>query len=159
MGTYLSVGRGREAQTVGDAAALFKDVKTQYKDKPETIIVDGLKAYWRGLKRVYGWRTSTYEINFISEAGLAKKMPSNNNRIERYHNYIKSRTKVMRGMQNPWGILEGLNIHYNFIRPHMTLKTTPARIAGIDLPFTDGWGDLIRWSTYHDTLSNSSSSS
>jgi len=159
MGSHLTQGFGKAGHTANDAAAFFEDLKIQYKARPKHVIVDGLAAYKPGLKKVYGGWTAHRHIKFISWAGIAKEMPSNNNRIERHHNYIKSRTKVMRGMQNPWGILEGLNIHYNFIRFHMTLKTTPARIAGIRLPFTDGWGDMIRWSTYHDTLSNSSSSS
>jgi hypothetical protein len=26
---------------------------------------------------------------------------------------------------------------------------TPAQASGINLPFTDGWGDLIDWATYN----------
>ena len=79
-------------------------------------------------------------------------MPNNNNRIERYHNEIKARTKVMRGMQNPMGILDGIRIHHNFIREHQTLGTTPAKVAGIELPMEDGWGDLIQFSSiYHNS--------
>lgn len=143
LGSYLS-----ESRSDNDAHAFFNNCKEQFKGKPNVVICDGLQAYYNGLKQTFGGRTVHYgEIEFISKAGLAKEMPSNNNRIERYHNTIKERIKIMRGMQNPLGILDGFTIHYNFIRRHQTLKTTPAKMASIYLPFEDGWGDLIQFST------------
>ena len=47
---------------------------------------------------------------------------------------------------------DGFTIHYNFIRPHEGINDmTPAQACKIDLPFEDGWGDLIYWSTIHKT--------
>ncbi len=40
-------------------------------------------------------------------------------------------------------ISEGFIIHYNFLRPHMTLKgKTPAVVAGVKLPFNT-WKGLV----------------
>jgi hypothetical protein len=56
----------------------------------------------------------------------------------------------MRGMQNPHAVLDGFRIHYNYLRGHQSLDgQTPAQASGIELPFTDGWGDLIDWATYN----------
>ncbi len=79
-------------------------------------------------------------------------MPNNNNRIERYHNTLREKTKISRGFMNPKHLLDGFTLNYDFIREHQTLKTTPARIAKVKLPFTDGWSNLIDWATYHKTL-------
>jgi len=153
VGSHLSRGCC-VAKPIKDAAKFFRYVKKQYKTHPNTVIVDGLLSYYKGLKRAFGGMTVKNKIDFTPNAGIAKEMPKNNLRIERYHNFLKARIKVMRGMMNPTGIMDGLTIYYNFIRPHMTLKTTPARMAGIRLPITDGWADLIRWSTYHNTLTS-----
>jgi hypothetical protein len=43
--------------------------------------------------------------------------------------------------------LDGAQIHYNFIRPHMTLGKTPAEAAGINLKLgRDRWIGLITMS-------------
>jgi len=146
VGTHIS-----KSKYVRDAKAVFMDVKEQIKGIPNMVICDGLPAYYEGLKKAFGGMTVKHKIIFVQRAGISKKMPSNNNRIERFHNTLKARTKVMRGLKTPKGILDGFRIHYNLIRDHMTLKNTPARTAGIKLPFTrfgdiDGWEDLIQFS-------------
>ena len=42
-------------------------------------------------------------------------------------------------------ISEGFIIHYNFLRPHMTLKgKTPAVVVGLNLPFKT-WIELVEY--------------
>ena len=61
----------------------------------------------------------------------------NTNIIERFQGIVKERTKVMRGLKTLASakvISEGFIIHYNFLRPHMTLKgETPAKVAGFSM--------------------------
>lgn len=147
LGTHLSKSR-----YIRDAEAVFRDAYKTTKEIPKMVICDGLPAYRGGLKKVFGGRTVYRKIKFIQWAGISKEMPSNNNRIERYHNTLKERTKVMRGFMSPKHLLDGFTLNYDFIRPHQTLKTTPARIANIKLPFEDGWGDMIDWATRYKTL-------
>ncbi len=56
--------------------------------------------------------------------------------------------KVMRGlkgMETAKIISEGFIVHYNFLRPHMSLKDkTPAVVAGITLPFKT-WIELVAY--------------
>lgn len=61
----------------------------------------------------------------------------------------------------PWKKIdkEGLKaeldkLQYNLVRPHQSLGSTPAQAGKINLPFEDGWGNLIDWATYHKTLAN-----
>ena len=71
----------------------------------------------------------------------------NTNIIERFHGTLKDRTKVIRGFKTIDTanlILDGFLIHYNFFRPHMTLKNkTPAEVVGIITPYKT-WTDLVR---------------
>lgn len=145
VGSHIS-----KLRYIGDAQTIFEDAREQTNILPNRVICDGLSSYRRGLLRTYGWSRFS-KIDFISKAGISKEMPSNNNRIERYHNEIKERTKIMRGMLNPMAILDGIRIHHNFIREHQTLKTTPARVSDIRLPMEDGWGDMIQFSTIYKT--------
>jgi putative transposase len=40
-------------------------------------------------------------------------------------------------------ISDGFVVHYNFLRPHMTLKgRTPASVAGLNMPFKT-WIELV----------------
>lgn len=75
--------------------------------------------------------------------------------IERWYGTLKDRTKPMRGLEIPeTAILKGWPIHYNFLRPHESLGgRTPAEASGINLPFEDGWGDMIHWATVFNTKS------
>ena len=61
------------------------------------------------------------------------------------HGTIKSRTKVMRGLytlESAKLFMAGWLAHYNFFRPHMSLKDrTPASVAGIRFPFRN-WKDV-----------------
>ena len=72
--------------------------------------------------------------------------------IERLHNTIRERTKVMRGfhgcLESAQAIMKGLEINYNFNRKHMSLgKKTPAEVAIPNLELgINKWLDLIRMS-------------
>lgn len=73
-------------------------------------------------------------------------MTINTNIIERFQGTVKERTKVMRGLKTIESakiISEGFIIHYDFLRPHMTLKNkTPAVTTGLKLPFKT-WIELV----------------
>ncbi|HEX9896427.1 MAG TPA: integrase core domain-containing protein [Dehalococcoidales bacterium] len=60
---------------------------------------------------------------------------------------IKDRTKVIRGFETfetALIILDGFLIHYNFFKPHLSLKgKTPAEVAGLKIPFKT-WTEFVR---------------
>ena len=58
---------------------------------------------------------------------------ANNNKMERINGEIRDREKVMRGLKKKdTPILEGMQIYYNFIKPHEGLGgITPAEACGI----------------------------
>jgi putative transposase len=107
---------------------------------PNRIITDKLRAYSDGIELVFG----VYTEHFQSRGFITQP---NTNMIERFHGTIKSRTKIMRGMKKmdtARFIMDGWSIHYNFFRPHESLKNkTPGRVAGIYFPF-ENWEDVVR---------------
>ncbi len=119
--------------------------------RPQVIQTDGLPAYNAGIRRNF-W-TPKPDLRVKHNVGGMDE----NAMIERYHNTYKDRYKVMRGFKavpSSTAINQGFRIHYNFLREHMALRTTPAVAAQIQLPFEDGWGDLVRWASYWQTLSH-----
>jgi len=75
-----------------------------------------------------------------------------NHPIERLHNTIRERTKIMRGfhgcLESAYAIMKGLEINYNFVRKHLALDgKTPAEVSISDLKLgVNKWLDLIRLS-------------
>jgi hypothetical protein len=92
-----------------------------------------------------GWSDSALSLD-TRRQGSPFDVECNTNLIERFHGTIKSRTKVMRGLHTVESarlFMDGWLVHYNFFRPHMSLKDrTPASVAGIRFPFRN-WKDII----------------
>ena len=76
-----------------------------------------------------------------------------NNIVERLHCTLKDRTRCMRGLKSYDStklLLEGWSVHYNCVRPHMSLGgKTPAQAARMDVP--NNWKGLIDEATKYET--------
>ncbi len=136
LATYMTYNRGtKEAQIVMELAAKRARII------PKRVVTDKLAAYLDGIELAFGADTK-----HIRESPFT--IDNDNNIIERFQGTIKDRTKVVRGYKTlPTArlILDGFLIHYNFFRPHISLKgKTPAEVAGIKLPFTT-WTEFVRW--------------
>ncbi len=118
--------------------------------RPSSITTDDLNAYPRLLRRVFWSYDPERRVQHVhSKSGFLE-----NQAIERWHGTLKDRTGPMRGLKSPGSpIPRGIAIDYNFLRPHLALGgRTPAQAAEINLPFEDGWGDLMAWATVYRTL-------
>lgn len=124
--------------TTKDAEALMKQAYERTGKIPRVIYTDKLAAYLDGIELTFGADT-------IHRQGSPFDIENKANIIERMHGTIKSRTKVMRGLHTPESArlyIDGWLVHYNFFRPHMSLKDrTPASVAGIRFPFHN-WKDI-----------------
>ncbi len=133
IATHMSYTR-----TSNDAEQLMKQAYERTGKIPRIIYTDKLRAYLEGIERVFGGDTT-------HKQGAPFDVENNTNLIERFHSTLKSRTKVMRGLhtvESARKYLDGWLVHYNFFRPHMSLKdSTPARVAGIHFPFRN-WKDI-----------------
>lgn len=134
LATHLTITR-----TLRSAVAVLTEAQNRVIGTPKEIVSDGLAAYPDAVEQVFG-ADSTH----IRARGLTADI--NTNLIERFQGTVKERTKVMRGlkgMDTAKIISEGFIVHYNFLRPHMSLRgKTPAVVAGLKLPFTT-WIGLV----------------
>jgi transposase-like protein len=125
-------------RTTKDAQALMKQAYERTGKMPRVIYTDSLRAYLDGIELTFGSET-------IHRQGSPFDVEVNTNLIERFHGTIKERTKVMRGLhtlESARLFMDGWLVHYNFFRPHMSLKDqTPAQVAGIRFPFRN-WKDV-----------------
>lgn len=126
-------------RTSRDAQALMKQAYDRTGKIPRVIYTDKLRAYLDGIELTFGADTKHRQ-------GSPFDIENNTNLIERFHGTIKSRTKVMRGLhtiESARLFLDGWLVHYNFFRPHMSLRDrTPASVAGIRFPLRN-WKDVV----------------
>ena len=135
LATYLSSNRGTK-----QAQKLMELASTQAGKVPKVVITDKLAAYIDDIEIPFGADTEHIQSSpFAGEESTSL--------IERFHGTIKDRTKVVRGFKTfntASLIIEGFRFHYNFFRPHITLKgKTPADVAGIKAPVKN-WTELVR---------------
>jgi hypothetical protein len=107
---------------------------------PKVVMTDKLAAYLDGIELAFG-------ADAEHKQGSPFDVRTNTNVIERFQGTLKDRTKVLRGLKKPETarkFIEGWLIHYNYFRPHISLKgKTPAQRAGIILSAND-WLDVVR---------------
>lgn len=119
---------------------------------PLKITTDGAFAYGTVIRKHFG--TWWYWHNYHRCADFEDK--KNNNLIERLNNTIRSLTHKRRGyrsLETGRSELRFLEIYYNFVRNHMTIKMTPAEKAGLIEYFgckneESKWKFLIKQATH-----------
>jgi len=121
-----------QRREVEDARAVFQDAKRKT-PKPIAIVHDGNpsynEAYWKEYYEMGGKRVQNIRSVSVRHEGL-------NQTVERLNGIFRDREVVMRGMdhrESAQRLIDAYRIHYNFVREHGSLATTPALRAGIDL--------------------------
>ena len=148
--TLKEIANKNELQ-ISAAKDFFNGARSQVGHRaPAIIVTDGCGAYRKGVSKNFWGKVQLGECKLIQKQGLRARIGKlSNNLIERFHNTLKDRTKIVRGFGSKKGAfnaLSGFVIQYNYLRPHMALHgDTPAITAGIRLPIENGWGDLIQW--------------
>lgn len=108
---------------------------------PDIIITDKLNVYLQAVSNVFGKNTK-----HLTSKGFI--VQPNTNMIERFHETLKARTKIIRGLKSietAQLFLEGWLIYYNFFRPHSSLKgRTPAEMAKIKYQYKN-WSDMVNF--------------
>ncbi|MGQ0797002.1 MAG: IS6 family transposase [Methanobacteriota archaeon] len=149
-GTRFCVGtRISKTRTYDDGLAFIRDC-AEYAPRPHSITTDDLNAYPRVLRKAFWSHAPERRVRHDhSKSGFL-----GNQAIERWHGTLKDRVKPMRGLKSPGSqIPRGIAVDYDFLRPHLALEgRTPAQAAQVNLPFEDGWGDLMVWATVYRTL-------
>jgi len=140
VASHLTRGRKKT-----DARAFFEVAKKQAKRDPQVIFSDGLDSYRGAYDPVS--IDNVGKVAHIANVGIRSHM--GNHRVERLHNSMREREKVMRHLKKANSaekVFKGYRAYYNFVRPHMALENhTPAEMAAIPIQLgTNRWLDLIR---------------
>lgn len=134
---FLLATRISRSRTTRDAQILYDRAVKMAGKEPNKVVTDKLRSYLD-----VDWGKDTEHIQ-----GRPFAVEDNTQIIERFHETLKQRTKVMRGLKNMESAHEFINgwlVHYNYLRPHAALDDkTPAEVAGIDYPYAN-WADIIR---------------
>ena len=119
------------------------------------VSTDGLNAYPRVLKKTFGFRThhggKIAKTSKVIHQVIKSDSGGFNYKIERFHNTLRERTKVMRGfhgcISSAQTLMKGFEIYYNWIRNHQGIEClTPSQIAcpNVQIENKNGWLELIQ---------------
>ena len=125
-----------------NADSLLQMTKLQAGKSPRNFITDGLPAYMKSSKKVFGKKTN--HVRHIHIAG--KRDRDNNNKMERLNGEIRDREKVFRGLKRmDTSILDGMRVYYNFTKKHSALNgKTPAQASLIEVDGINKWKTIIQ---------------
>jgi putative transposase len=141
LATHVSRGR-----SLDETRAPLKKAKAFTPDRPMEVFTDGMNAYSRAVRRELGYRSGERVVNPHYRVPSIRAAESNN-LVERLHGTEKERIKVMRGFDNDRGtaaLMEGFRAHYNLVRTHQTLRTTPGVAAGFAPLGGFRWHELLK---------------
>ena len=134
LSAYLSPTRTTRA-----AATTLALARERSSNPPRQVKTDGLRSYQDAVPRAF----PTHPVKHVVSKGV--KADINNNLSERLQGTIRDRDKTLRGLKardTGQAYIDGLVTHYNYFRPHESLKgKKPAEAAGAELPFTS-WEDV-----------------
>ena len=125
-----------------NADNLLKLTKEKIGKSPTHFVTDGLPAYMKSSKKIFGKKTNHIRHIHIAE----KRDRDNNNKMERLNGEIRDREKVFRGLKRmDTPIIHGMRTYYNFTKKHGALQgRTPAEASMIQVDGRNKWITLIQ---------------
>jgi len=124
-------------------------------EQVKVISTDGLNAYPRVIKKTFGMKMNKRHKIASTSKVIHQVIKSDsgkfNYKIERFHNTLRERTKIMRGFHgcitSAQTLMKGYEIYYNWIRNNLALEgQTPSQIAvpNVQIENKNGWLELIQ---------------
>ena len=128
-----------------DVAPMFKEAKRMAGRVPTTLISDKAANFHEAWENQYKARNFLWKDTWhIYEVTFDGKY--HNNQMESFNGNTLRLREVFRGLKkDDSGILDGLRIYHNFMRPHLGLpgQMTPSETAGIQIEGANKWMTLI----------------
>src|SRR4030042_2277126 len=134
------------SRTTEDVVHVFEESVKVAKREPTSIYCDGLPTYVDGYNKVFRTLKKDTRPELVRSVGI--KNVHNQNAVERLHSTLKDRLKPTRGLKGEETVrtlLEGLVVHYNYVRKHQTIKMTPAQASGLNVKAD--WHNLLKDAT------------
>lgn len=127
-----------------DVRPLWREAKEIAGKQPKTLITDGAANFRIAHRKEYYSRYGAKNTVHINETAFNGR--PHNNKMERFNGELRDREKVFRSLKTEDSpILKGMQIHHNFVRPHMGLEgKTPAEAAGITVEGENKWLTIIQ---------------
>lgn len=136
---FLLASRITTTRNKQDAKQLMELASKRAGKTPKVVVTDKLGAYIDGIELAFGSNTKHRQ-------GSPFSVEHSTSLIERFHNTLKDRTKVMRDLKDKNTLkrfTDGWLVHYNFFRPNMALSNRPpAEVAGIKYEYHN-WADVV----------------
>jgi len=130
---------------------VYRNAKRKVGNQVKIISTDGLVGYPRVIKKTFGYNPHATRNPKIIHQVIKSDSGGFNYKVERFHNTLRERTKVMRGFHgcitSAQTIMKGFEIYYNWVRNHQSLESsTPSDIAvpTIQLQDKNRWLELIQ---------------
>ncbi|MCI4372088.1 MAG: DDE-type integrase/transposase/recombinase [Thermoplasmata archaeon] len=146
---FLMATHVTKLRRVRDARVVLRRAKSATPDRPLTVLTDGLPAYRKSIGRELAFRNGSEVVSpHVRVPSIRAK--KSNNLVERLNGTEKERIKVMRGFHGKSGpklLAEGFRVHYNLVRTHTSLGTTPAAAAGLADPGGFRWKGIVDQAT------------
>ncbi|MEM3791083.1 MAG: DDE-type integrase/transposase/recombinase [Thermoproteota archaeon] len=144
-----------ESRTIGNLIKVLRKAKFTANGNVKIITTDGLQGYPRVLRKVFGLNRIEGKSKIIHNVVIADERGFIH-KIERLHNTIRDRTKIMRGfhgsLESAKATMKCFEIYYNFISKHQELGKKPAKEGILELILsTNKWLSLIRLSKMKKT--------
>ncbi|MBU1051680.1 MAG: DDE-type integrase/transposase/recombinase [Nanoarchaeota archaeon] len=156
---FLISGEYSKTRGKRDIKAVVSKIKERTENQIQMVTTDGLLTYPKVIKSVWGYNHKLKRCNVFHNKVNASKGEGFNHPIERLHNSVRARTKVMRGfhgsINSANAILKGYEIYYNFITKHQAIKKCPYELAIPELALAlenekNRWLGLIKLSNINN---------
>lgn len=137
---FLLASRVAISRTSTDAQLVMEEAGKRAGKAPEKVITDSNKGYMDGIYQAFKGNAE-----HIQSYPTAKE--NDTQRIERFHETLKDRTKVFKAFRDVETLIQftdGWLVYYNYFKPHQSLGgKTPAEYAKVDYTIKN-WADLAR---------------
>ena len=137
---FLLACKVTESRSLKETRIPIREARDRAGKKPDFFVTDGLRTYPAATKKELGPRNSTSPTVPRHHKYIDFQHAPNNNIVERLNGTVRERLKVMRGLENmdsTQDLMKGIQVYYNYIRPHSVIGTTPAMASKIDLNLGD----------------------
>jgi len=146
VASSFHISRGQE-----EIKGVLSVAKQKTLDQFQIVTSDGFLAYPKCIKKVFGYNNLKGKHNVFHKVKKGCDGKGFNVPIERFHNNVRDRTKIMRGfhgsVESADTILKGYVVYYNFIRKHQGINCSPYELAtDIKLTNPNRWEELIEMS-------------
>ena len=144
---FWLIGEMADTKFQHQADKLLVSTVNMTQKTPRAFITDGLPAYSKSAKKVFGKKTHHVSNVGINSKRKSDKIHPTNNMMERLNGEIRDREKVFRGLKKKdTPLIQGLKLWYNFSKEHGGLggDVTPSEAALIKVDGDNKWKTIIQ---------------